>query len=156
MHEHSHAVAGAVSSLVFLASAGAQLARGRDRGITRAAGVASAAVGVAMLTAATWTAVLPLFILGAVATGLGGGLLFKTLLATVVEMAPPERKGEVLAAFFFAAYLGLAVPVVALGGLAELVSTQVLMTIFAVLVALTLAWSARALDRAGPRPEVTS
>jgi MFS family permease len=142
---------------VFLASAAAQLSSGRAGRASRLAGAAGAAVGLVMLTVATWTSQLPLFLVAAVVTGAGAGLLFKTLLATVVDIAPSENRGEVLATFFLAGYVGLAVPVVALGVLGQLLSTKVLMTVFATLAIAALAVPVRALhhhalDPARPRP----
>jgi MFS family permease len=151
LHQPSHAVAGAVASVVFLASAAAQLTRSRPGRVSRMAGATVAVAGLALLTVGTWTAQLPLFVVGAIATGAGAGLLFKTLLATVVDIAPPEKRGEVLATFFLAAYVGLAVPVVALGLLDQLLSTQVLMTVFAVLATAALAVPVRALHHSGGR-----
>jgi MFS family permease len=151
LHQPSHALAGAVASVVFLASAAAQLSRSRDRGSSRLAGAACAAAGLGMLTVGTWTAQLPLFVVGAVATGAGVGLLFKTLLATVVDIAPAENRGEVLATFFLAGYVGLAVPVVALGVLSQVLSTRVLMTVFAVLAIAALAVPVRGLRHSGDR-----
>jgi MFS family permease len=157
LHQPSHALAGGVASVVFLASAAAQLSSGRAGRASRLAGAAGAAVGLVMLTVATWTSQLPLFLVAAVVTGAGAGLLFKTLLATVVDIAPSENRGEVLATFFLAGYVGLAVPVVALGVLGQLLSTKVLMTVFATLAIAALAVPVRALhhhalDPARPRP----
>jgi MFS family permease len=148
LHEPSHAVAGAIASVVFLASAAAQLAgRGPRRHPLKTA-VPIAVGGLAALTVGTWTAQLVVFIAGAVVTGVGVGLVFKTLLATVVGITPNGRSGAVLASFFLAAYVGLALPVVALGILGEFVSTSVLMTVFAVAAATGLSGAARALHRA--------
>jgi MFS family permease len=157
LHQPSHAVAGAVASVVFLASAATQVldrSTGRDP-LKRAVPVAVA--GLIALTIGTWTAQLPVFVAGAVITGVGAGLVFKTLLATVAGVAPDHSRGEVLAAFFLAAYVGLAVPVVALGILGEFVSPSVLMTVFAVAAAAGLLGATRGLHRAGsPREPVTS
>jgi MFS family permease len=151
LHERSHAVAGAVAAVVFLASAAAQVV---DRGtsshpLNRAVPVAAA--GLATLTVATWTAQLAVFVVGAVITGLGAGSVFKTLLATVDRVSPDESRGEVLASFFLAAYIGLAVPVVGFGILAEFVSTGVLMTVFAVAASAALAGAARLLRKSAVR-----
>jgi hypothetical protein len=145
LHQPSHALAGAVASIVFLSAAAAQLSRRRAQHIDRLAGAITAAAGLALLTIGTWTAQLPLFAVGAIATGGGAGLLFRTLLATVIDMAPPGSRGEVLAAFFLAGYVGLAVPVVALGVLDQLLSTSVLMTVFATVAAAILIVPVRAL-----------
>jgi MFS family permease len=149
LHQPSHALAGGVASVVFVASAAAQLSRARAGRASRLAGATGAAAGLVTLTVATWTSLLPLFLVGAVVTGAGAGLLFKTLLATVVDLAPAENRGEVLATFFLASYVGLAVPVVALGVLGQLLSTKVLMTVFAALAIAALGVPVRALRHSG-------
>jgi MFS family permease len=156
LHQPSHALAGAVASVVFLASAAAQLVdRSRRRPLKRAVPIAVA--GLIALSVGTWTAQLTVFVTGAVVTGVGVGLVFKALLASVVAVAPEGNRGEVLAAFFLAAYLGLAVPVLALGILGEFVSPSVLITVFAVVAAAGLSGAARGLRRAGsPIAAVTS
>ena len=79
--------------------------------------------------------------------------MFKTLLATVVRLAPNDRRGEVLASFFLVAYVGLALPVVALGILGEFVSPKVLMTVFGVAAAAGLSGALRGL-RGAPSPVI--
>jgi MFS family permease len=157
LHEPSHAVAGAVASVVFLASAAAQLI---DRGARRNplnTATPVAVAGLTVLTIGTWTAQLGVFVAGAVITGVGAGLVFKTLLATVVRVAPDGRRGEVLASFFLVAYVGLALPVVALGILGEFVSPSMLMTVFALAAAAGLGGAARGLkSAASPVAAVTS
>ena len=145
LHQHSHVLAGAVAALVFLASAVAQLSAGCGRPVSPRTATVTATSGLAVLAIATWTATLPLFAFGAVLTGAGAGLVFKALLAVVVDLGPPDQRGEVLAAFFLTAYLGLALPVLTLGLLDELISTSVLMTVFAGVVGLGLIAAVRAL-----------
>lgn len=149
LHEHSHAVAGSVASVVFLASAAVQVVdRGTRRNPLKSA-VSIAVAGLTVLAIGTWTAQLALFVAGAVVTGVGAGLVFKTLLAAVVAVSPNGSRGEVLASFFLAAYVGLAVPVVAFGILAEFVSTSALMTVFAAAASAGLVGAARRLSKAG-------
>jgi MFS family permease len=147
LHERSHAVAGAIASVVFLASAAAQLVHRRAGHHPLTSAVPIAVAGLTALTVATWTGQLAVFVAGAVVTGVGVGLVFKTLLATVVSVAPDGSRGEVLAAFFLAAYVGLAVPVLALGMLGEVLSPNVVMTVFAVAAATGLVGATRGLHR---------
>lgn len=153
LHEPSHAVAGAVASVVFLSSAAAQLVDHRAGHHPLTSAVPVAVAGLAMLTAATWTGQLAVFVAGAVVTGVGVGLVFKALLATVVSVAPDGSRGEVLAAFFLAAYVGLAVPVLALGLLGAVLSPNVLMTVFAVAAATGLVGATRGLNRSSWRSQ---
>jgi MFS family permease len=147
LHEPSHAVAGAVTSVVFLASAAAQLVDRRTGHHPLTNAVPVAVAGLTVLTIGTWTGQLAVFVAGAVVTGVGVGLVFKTLLAAVVDVTPDASRGEVLAAFFLAAYVGLAVPVLVLGLLGDVLSASVLMTVFAVAAATGLVGATRGLRR---------
>jgi MFS family permease len=145
LHQPSRAVAGAVPSIVFVASAVTQVI---DRGAARRplrTGVVVAGLGLSALTVATWTGQLAVFVAGAVVTGVAVGLIFKAMLSIVVNVAPPGQRGEVLASFFLSAYVGLAVPVVAFGVLADFVSPPVLMTGFALVAVAGLTIAARGL-----------
>jgi MFS family permease len=157
LHQPSHAVAGAIASVVFLASAAAQLVDRREGHHLLASAVPVAVAGLTALTVATWTGQLAVFVAGALVTGVGVGLVFKTLLAAVVSVAPDGSRGEVLATFFLAAYVGLAVPVLALGLLGEVLSPNVLMTVFAVAAATGLLGTSRGLKRSvAPLAAVTA
>ncbi|MFX8672483.1 MFS transporter, partial [Acinetobacter baumannii] len=69
----------------------------------------------AALAVGVLTATLAVFAVGGVAAGAGVGLVFRASMMTVGRLAAPERRGEALAGMFLASYLGLAVPVLAIG-----------------------------------------
>ena len=71
--------------------------------------------------------------------GSGVGALFKGAVSTVLGIAPPGARGETLAGLFLAAYLGLAVPVVALGVATELLSARTAVSGFAAVLAAAIA-----------------
>ncbi|WKK71042.1 hypothetical protein Q0F99_15550 [Rathayibacter oskolensis] len=84
------------------------------------------------------------FVSGGVIAGAGVGLLFRLALGVAGSLASDETRGEVLAAMFLAAYLGLAVPVLLIGAaLALLPSVPVLLGFVAVVLVLALAAIAR-------------
>jgi MFS family permease len=56
---------------------------------------------------------------GIVVSGTGFGLGFLGSLQLLNEESPPERRGEVLSAFFVVAYVGLSVPIVGVGLIAD-------------------------------------
>jgi hypothetical protein len=58
---------------------------------------------------------LPAFIIAGVVAGAGVGLLFRAAILVAGSLAAPERRGEVLAAIFLIAYVGLALPVLLVG-----------------------------------------
>jgi MFS family permease len=98
---------------------------------TLRAGAMVVPLGLGLLVAGTWTANLPLFVIGGILSGAGAGLAFKGALATSIELAPAESRAEVLAAFFVASYVGLAIPVILLGVIGQTISARAEMAGFA-------------------------
>jgi MFS family permease len=138
LHHGSHALAGATQFLVFVGAVGAQLATARQSVPTiLRAGTIALLAGLAATVAAVWLPdpSLPLFMLGGVVVGTGGGLVFKGAIATVAAQADDEHRAEALAGLFLAAYIGLAVPIVGLGALTEYVSARDGVLVFGVLLA---------------------
>lgn len=94
------------------------------------AGLAGLAIGA--LVVAEW-----LFIVGGLVAGLGVGLLFRASLGVATSLVPAPQRGEVLAAMFLIAYIGLTVPVLLVGAaIAFLPSVPVLVAFSAVIAAL--------------------
>jgi hypothetical protein len=146
LHDRSHALAGAATFAVFGAAAVAQLALGRA-GLRRqlAVGIGLLITGLALVTAAVWAASLALLLAGGVLAGSGAGALFKGSVSTALGIAPPGARGEALAGLFTAAYLGLAVPVVALGVATQLWSARSAVLGFAAVLAAVVALVSRPL-----------
>jgi MFS family permease len=136
LHQHSHAVAGAVAFAAFAAGAIAQIALTRA-GImlTLRVGPLLLIPGLALLTGGMWLPSLTMFIVGGVITGAGGGLVFRGAMAAAGSTAPPEARAEVLSGYFLGAYVGLSVPVVGLGIATQYASARSVMLVFVVLVA---------------------
>jgi predicted MFS family arabinose efflux permease len=108
---------GAVTCSVFTAGALAQLAFLKaSLRVSLITAMAAVTVGLAALGVAPVLRALPLFVVGGIVAGGGVGLVFRACLGLVGPMAPPERRGETLAGLFLLAYLGLIVPVLAIGG----------------------------------------
>jgi MFS family permease len=148
LHDPSHALAGTATFAVFGAAAVAQVVLGRA-GLRRqlAIGMGVLLLGLALITAAVWAASLALLLAGGVLAGSGVGALFKGAVSTVLGIAPPGARGETLAGLFLAAYLGLAVPVVALGVATELLSVRTAVSGFAAVLAAAVALVSRPLLR---------
>jgi hypothetical protein len=77
-------------------------------------------------------------------TGAGAGLVFQGALAAAGSTAPPAARAEVLAGYFLGAYVGLSVPVVALGVATQYVAARDAMLVFVVLVSVAVILSVRA------------
>jgi MFS family permease len=136
LHQTSHAVAGAVAFAAFASGAGIQIALSR-LGLPSTLRLAPMILipGLALLAAGMWAPNLALFIVGGIVVGAGAALAFRGGLSTAAATAPPESRAEVLSAFFLGAYIGLSVPVVALGIATQYVSARSAMLVFSVLVA---------------------
>jgi MFS family permease len=148
LHHRSHALAGAVTCAIFLAGVGMQIALGRLTA-ARLAGLGQtlAAVGLAVLVAALWLELLPLYVLAGLLAGAGCGVLFKGCIATVNELAPPDARAEALAGLFVAAYCGTAVPTVALGLATQVLDAKVALLAFALLMWSVIAGPGRRVRR---------
>lgn len=136
LHNPSHALAGTATFAVFGAAAAAQLVLGRaglHRQLTLGFGLLLP--GLALITAAVWADSLAWLLTGGIIAGSGVGALFKGSVSTVLGIAPPQARGEALAGLFLAAYLGLAVPVVALGVATQLLSARTAVSGFAAVLA---------------------
>ena len=116
LHQHSHAVAGAVVFMIFAISAATQVVAGHfDYRKVVSFGLALFLLVLALIVAGLSQASLGLFLAG---TGVGGvavGCVFMGSLSTANRLAPAERRGQVVSSYFVFCYLGLAVPVIAVG-----------------------------------------
>ncbi|TDP98568.1 MULTISPECIES: MFS transporter [unclassified Leifsonia] len=116
LHQTSHLLAGFVPFAVFAASAISQIVFARVS--SRAQLILALTlmlVGLAGLAAGVLTASFAVFLVSGVLAGAGVGLQFRSAIAAAASLAAPERRGEVLAAIFLIAYIGLAVPVLLVG-----------------------------------------
>ena len=120
LHEHSHAVAGAVVFMIFAISAATQLVAGLfDYRKVVSFGLALFLLVLALIVAGLSQASLGLFLTG---TGVGGvavGCVFLGSLSATNRLAPADRRAQVVSSYFVLCYLGLAVPVIAVGISAE-------------------------------------
>jgi MFS family permease len=149
LHDTSHALAGTATFAVFGAAALAQIVVSRLTLRRQLAfGLAALVLGLALITAAFWLASLALLLVGGVMAGSGAGAAFKGSVTTVLGIARPQARGEALAGLFLAGYVGLAVPVLALGLATQLLSARVAVLGFAVLLAAVIALVSRRLLRA--------
>lgn len=152
LNDPSHALAGLATFIVFGAAALAQvalarLAAHRQLGL----GLAALAAGLVLITAAVWVPSLVLLLAGGALAGGGAGAAFRGTVSRVISIAPAQARGEALAGLFLAAYIGLAVPVLALGVATQLLSAQVSVLGFAAVLLAVVAAVARRL-RAGGAP----
>lgn len=145
LHETSHALAGAVPFAAFAAGAVAQIAQvGTPSRLLLRRSVPVIVGGLTLVVVSLWVASLPVFIIGGIIVGAGGGMVFKGSLVVAAATAPSTSRAEVLAGFFLGAYIGLSLPVVGLGLATEYVPARDAVLVFAVLTALAIAASVQA------------
>lgn len=96
--------------------------------------------GLAIVVAAAWVSPpsLALFLVGGALVGGGGGAIFRGTLAMVISAATSTERASALATFFVAGYVGLSLPVVALGVALEEFSSKVTLLAFALVVGLAI------------------
>lgn len=133
LHHPSHALAGATAFAVFAAAVVSQTLITRQAARVMAGGIVVLIAGMAVLVISVWLSApsLGLFLLGGVITGAGAGSLFKGVVATIVAVSDPQRRAEALAGMFLAGYVGLTLPVVALGIMTQSLSPKLSLLIFA-------------------------
>lgn len=151
--EPSRLLAGAVSFGVFAAAALAQSTSGALSIRTQLLlGIPLMVVGLASFLVGMLAASLVAFVAGGVVAGAGVGLVFRVSLGVAGSLAEPARRGEVLAAMFLFAYVGLAVPVLLIGvALSVLPTVPVVVAFVAIVAALVLVSGARMLATAARR-----
>jgi MFS family permease len=143
-HEISKLLGGIATASVLAAGAVAQIvfARLATRDQLRL-GFTLIAVGLVVIPAAVLTGSLWLFFAGGAIAGAGVGLGFRATVGTVVAIAEPAFRGEVLAAFFLGAYGGLVLPVLGVGIALIWVPSSTALVLFAVLELLLVGWAGR-------------
>jgi sugar phosphate permease len=127
------AVLGAISALVLACSSIAQVAS-RDRispEVAQAVGLGLVAAGLAALALASVSDRAIVLLAASVLAGTGHGLAFLGAQDDLNRLAPPERRGEINAAFYTCIYVGIAVPVIGAGVLADLTSLVTAVNVFA-------------------------
>jgi hypothetical protein len=143
-----------VHFLVFASSAAGTLIQGRMQALTAMRiGCAGLVLGMGVIFLSLAIESLPLLIVGGIVAGLMQGLAFRAALFTVNAAAPPENRAEVASSFFVVAYIGLSVPVVGVGLLADLTDLRTAGLTFTVVVAIASAVALALLGRErDPRP----
>ncbi|MFF1573272.1 MFS transporter [Leifsonia sp. NPDC058292] len=150
LHETSRLTAGAVPFSVFAASTVSQIvfARLRTR-VQLVIAIVLVVVGLAGLAVGVLIADPTTFIVSGVLAGAGVGLQFRSAVAVAASLAAPSRRGEVLAAIFLIAYIGLALPVLLVGAALIVWPLVPVLVVFVVVMAgLSLIAGLRMLGRA--------
>jgi MFS family permease len=158
LQTHNELAGGAAAVALMGAGALAQLA-GRnlsDRTLT-VAGSALVALGMALTASAVAVGSAPFFLAASALAGVGFGLAFMGALRHLSAAIPPDRRAEVMSAFYVVGYLSLALPAVAAGIVASAVGLSETFELFgsaAVIIALLVAAGGQRIP--DPAPAVQS
>jgi MFS family permease len=132
----SHLLAGFIIFTLFLASATTAVAlRWLHNRAALVAGAVAVAVSSLLLIVALETESLPVMFVCGIVCGIGQGLAVGAGLAALGADTPAERRGEVSATFFVVLYVGLAVPIVAVGLLSDAIRLRPAGVVIAALAA---------------------
>lgn len=135
LHQHNPLVTGLVVAAVFFSSAAGQvLARRTGPASGLWLGCGGLLVGLVVVALALVFTSLALLVIGGMVAGAGQGLSFAAGLGALLGAAPPAARGETSSAFFVVAYVALSVPVVGIGGLAQLTTLRTAGLVFVVVV----------------------
>jgi MFS family permease len=152
LHDTSPLVAGVAAFAVFAAAALSQVLMVRvSERVQLRWSVGLIVVGLLALGVGTLAANLPLFVASAVLAGAGVGLQFRSAIGVAASLAAPDRKGEVLALIFLAAYIGLAVPALIIGVVLIVAPVVPVVLAFAVVTAVLVVWAGLGMLRAHAR-----
>jgi MFS family permease len=133
MGTHNLALLGAISSIVLICSTISQ-AITRDRlepRLAQALGLGLLTAGLAALVLASVTDSAIVLIAASALAGTGHGFGFLGAQDDLNRIAPPERRGEINAALYTCIYVGVALPVIGVGVLADLTSLTTAVVVFA-------------------------
>jgi MFS family permease len=117
---HDPFLTGAVVFAVFAASACGQAVslRVATRGALLA-GTAGLVAGSAVLGVAIGVKSLPLLLIGGAVAGASQGLSFRSALGAVTAAAPANERSKVASSFFAVCYVGISLPVLAIGAASD-------------------------------------
>jgi MFS family permease len=136
----SPAAAGAIVFAVFAASTlGQTLLEGIFGARALVAGSVGLVAGMVLLGFGLAVSSLELLVIGGVVAGLGQGASFRHGLAAINAASPPQQRGEVASVFFALMYVGISLPVVGVGLLAQAAGLRTAGLVFAAVVAVLAA-----------------
>ncbi|RXT50430.1 MFS transporter [Bradyrhizobium betae] len=136
LHETSHAVAGAI--FLELAAVVALIIALTRTLSSRTAMLWSLGLmlpSLALLVTAQLTQSMAAMVAATAVCGMAAGLGYRGSLQVVNQIAPDDRRAEVISTYFICCFLGNALPVIGIGVLSSLTSSTVASLVFAVTIA---------------------
>lgn len=136
LHVTSHAIAGAI--FLELASAVAiviALTRSMSSSAAMLWSLGLMLPSLALIVIAQFAGSLGVMIVATASCGVAAGLGYRGSLQVVNQIAPDDRRAEVVSAYFICCFLGNALPVIGIGVLSTVISSTVASLVFAATIA---------------------
>jgi MFS family permease len=137
MHQTNRAVGGGVVfELCVVATAAVLVTRGMKSRTAVLAGLALLLPSLVLLVLAQAEASMPLLLVGTALSGVATSLCYRGSLQVVNEIAPNERRAEVISTYLICCYVGNSIPVIGVGVLSTLSTPLVASSVFAITIGL--------------------
>jgi MFS family permease len=110
------------------------------------AGLALLPPGLALLVVSQAGGSMPILLAGTLVSGISAALGYRGSLQVVNEIAPSDRRAEMVSTYFVAGFAGNALPIIGVGVISTLASALIASIVFAITiavfagVALIIAW----------------
>jgi Major Facilitator Superfamily len=137
LHVKNHAVAGAVVFELFIVAMVAVIATRRlDSRTTMLGGLALLVPSLALVVAAEFFASMPVLLAATALSGVAAALGYRGSLQVVNQIAPADRRAEVVSSYLVTCFIGNSLPVIGVGVLTAVSSSVLATTVFAVVTGL--------------------
>jgi MFS family permease len=135
LHETSHAAAGAIFlELAVVVAAGIVATKSLSSRLAMLWALALMLPSVALVVAAQMAGSMALMVVATAVCGLAAGLGYRGSLQVVNQIAPADRRAEVVSSYFVCAFIGNALPVIGVGVISTLASPTTASLMFAVTI----------------------
>jgi MFS family permease len=125
-----------VTALMVSGAAAVYLRRGKSADSNLGFGTLATIFGILTVVAGVHLANVPLLLAGTVLTGMGFGTNFLGAIGTIMPLAKPDERAELLSAFYIQSYLAFSLPAILAGFLAKSLGYQLTTDIFATAIVL--------------------
>jgi MFS family permease len=135
--EKSHLVAGGIVAAMFaISTATVIVGRRLSSRSAMLAGVSLLLPSLALLVLAQLFASMPLLLIGTAVGGVAAAFGYRGGLEVVNQIAPQDRRAELVSSYFLACFTGNSLPVIGVGALTMVASSLIADTVFALVTAL--------------------
>ena len=135
LHETSHVAAGAIFlELAVVVAANIVATKSLSSRVAMLWALALMVPSVALVVAAQVAGSLALMVVATAVCGLAAGLGYRGSLQVVNQIAPPNRRAEVVSSYFVCAFIGNALPVIGVGVISTLASPTTASLLFALTI----------------------